>query len=436
MTTEATSATEGGAVEKCPMFADFDPLVAHPLQIGQPISRQQPWPLLDQARKQQPVFYMPQIDMWCVTRYEDIRTMLRDTETFSNSGANEMRTEVPDEITIPEGCPYPAIGDSVANLDPPRHTRLRKLMQYAFTPKRVGERSEQIRAIANACIDKFIDQGEADLVPAYSNPIPIQVIAMILGFPLEAAGRFRKWTDDFMELLANPGLPHDRAVAMWNGLLESFDYIRTHVESRRETPQNDLLSDLLQARSDDGSPSLSDFEVISNTISFVIAGTDTTATQISHMVICLQEDRSRWEEVVADPTLVPKVVEETLRFLGPVRGLNRVVTRDAELGGVAIPKGARLFWMGSSANRDETVFEHPDEFDIHRKNNSHHLGFGALRHFCVGAPLARLEAQIALECLIERIPDLRIEEQAAAYPPNFVMPGPLNLRATWTPPGR
>jgi cytochrome P450 len=424
---DAATATAG----KCPVFPAFDPLVPHNVETATAISQQQPWPLLAQARQDQPVFYMPQVDMWCVTRYDDIRQMLRDTETFSNAGANEMRTEVPEEITIPPGCPYPTIGASIANLDRPEHTRVRKLMQYAFTPKRVGERTDQIRAIANSCIDAFIDDGEVDLVPAYSNPIPIQVIAMVIGFPPEAAQRFRKWTDDFLELLANPGLPHDRAVEMWNGLLASYEYIREHVESRRLSPQDDLISDLLQATSDDGTPSLTDFEIISNTISFVIAGTDTTATQISHMVMCLQEDRSRWEELVVDPSLASKVVEETLRFLGPVRGLNRVVTRDTSLGGVDIPMGAKLFWMGASADRDGSVFEHPEAFDIHRSNNSHHLGFGALTHFCIGAPLARLEAEIALSCLVERIPNLRVREQTVAYPPNFVMPGPLNLVAEW-----
>ena len=428
-----TSPTANAVPPGCPVFHGFDPLVAHPVDTSVPMSEQEPWPGLARARAEQPVFYMPQIGMWCVTRYDDVRAMLRDTETFSNNGANEMRTEVPKEITLPEGCPYPTIGDSIANLDPPRHTRLRKLMQYAFTPKRVGERTDDIRAIANNAIDTFIDDGQVDLVPAFSNLIPIQVISLVLGFPIEAAQRFRKWTDDFMELLANPNLPHDRAVEMWNGLLDSYHYIREHVEDRRVDPQNDLISDLLQARGDDGEPSMSDYECISNTISFVIAGTDTTATQISHMIMCLQENRSRWERVVADPTLVPKVVDETLRFLGPVRGLNRIVTRDAELGGVQIPKGARLFWMGASANRDGTVFERSEEFDLDRPNNSNHLGFGALRHFCIGAPLARLEAQTALECLIERIPDLELDEQVSKYPLNFVMPGPLSLSAHWTP---
>lgn len=411
--------TAGSGAARCPVFPDFDPLVPH--------HASDPWPLLAKARKEQPVFYAPQIDMWCVTRYDDIRVMLRDTETFSNTGANEMRTKVPEEITVPEGCPFPTVGDTLPNLDPPRHTRLRKLMQYAFTPKRAAEFTPQIRAIANARIDEFIDADQVDLVQAYANPIPIQVIATVLGFPPEAAANFRRWTDNFMEVLANPNLPHDRAVETWNGLLAYYEDVRAHVESRRENPQDDLISDLLRASTEDGEPSLTDFEIISNTISFVVAGTDTTATQIAHQVMCLQEDRSRWEEVVADPSLVPAVVEETLRYLGPVRGLNRVVTRDAELGGVPIPAGARLFWMGASANRDEAVFEHPDRFDIHRSNNSSHIGFGALRHFCIGAPLARLEARIALECLIERVPQLRVVDDNVTYPPNFIMPGPLNL---------
>lgn len=427
MTLQSDDPQAVGPYEGCPVFHDFHPLVPHHLE--------DPWGPLARAREEQPVFYMPDLDMWCVTRYEDIRVMLRDTETFSNNGANEMRTEVPEEITLPEGCPFPSIGDSIANLDPPRHTQVRKHMQYAFTPKRVAEFTPQLREIADNLIDGFIDDGGADLVKRFSNPFPIQGISLVLGFPPEEGGRlFRQWTDDFMELLANPGLPHDKAVKMWRGLIDCYEYLKEHVESRRAEPQNDLISDLLHDRSDGGGNGLSDYEVISNTISFVIAGTDTTATQISHMVMCLQEggDRSRWEQVVADDSLIPKVVEETLRYLGPVRGLNRVVTRDAELGGVRLPKGSKLFWMGSSANRDHTKFEHPDTFDLFRANNTSHLGFGALSHFCIGAPLARLEARVGLERLVQRIPGMRVvQDQTVEYPPNFVMPGPLNLTVEW-----
>jgi cytochrome P450 len=348
-----------------------------------------------------------------------------------------MRTPVPEEVEVPAGCPFPLVGDSIANLDPPRHTNVRKLMQYAFTPKRISEFAPQMREVAHGLIDEFIEQGHVDLVPAYSNPFPIQGIALVLGFPPEVGSeKFRPWTDAFLELLASPGLPEDRAAEMWERLIDFYEALKAHVESRRESPQNDLISDFLhEPHSADGDRRLTTDEIIFNTIAFVVGGTDTTATQISHMILCLQErgDVARWNELVADPTLAPKVVDETLRYLGPVRGLNRVVKQDAELGGVKIPAGSVLFWMGSSANRDDTVFERPDEFDMHRKDMSHHLGFGALTHFCIGAPLARLESQIALECLVERIPDLQVADDKIVYPPNFVMPGPLNLHCKFTP---
>jgi cytochrome P450 len=411
----------------CPHFAAFNPLTPH--------NESDPFPILARARREQPVFYSPEIDMFVVTRYDDIRAMLRDTETFSNAGANRMRTPVPETVAVPEGCPFPAVGDSIANLDPPRHTGVRKLMQYAFTPKRVGEFAPQMRQIADGLIDRFIDDGEVDLVAAFSNPFPIQGIALVLGFAPEVGSeKFRPWTDAFLELLASPGLPPDRAEAAWSGLIEFYQELKAHVDERREVRHNDLISDFLHdPHSADGARRLTTDEIIFNTIAFVVGGTDTTATQISHMVMALQEngDASRWEQVVADPSLVPDVVEETLRYLGPVRGLNRVVTRDTELGGVRIPAGAVIFWMGSSANRDDTVFDHPDEFDLHRKDVSKHLGFGALTHFCPGAPLARLESRVALEALIDRMPNLRIAESDPVYPSNFIMPGPLSLRCTF-----
>jgi cytochrome P450 len=417
---------ESQAPTGCPVFPAFNPLTPH--------HEVDPWPILAQARKEQPVFYSPDIDMWVVTRYEDIRQMLRDTETFSNEGANRMRTPVPENVTVPEGCPFPAVGDSIANLDPPRHDDVRKLMQYAFTPRRINEFRPQIKAIAERLIDAFAGRDEVDLVPAYSNPLPIQGVALVLGFaPEVGAEKFRPWTDAFLELMASPGLPPDRAESAWRELIDFYQALKDHVEDRRAQPQNDLISDFLHhPHSKDGDRRLTTDEIIFNTIALVVGGTDTTATLISHMVMALQEDGdvSRWERVVAEPELIPKVVDETLRYFGPVRGLNRVDKRDTELGGVKIPKGATIFWMGASANRDESAFAAPDEFDPLRKDLSNHLGFGALKHFCIGAPLARLEAQVALECLIERVPQLRIVDDAITYPPNFIMPGPLNLRCS------
>ena len=295
----------------------------------------------------------------------------------------------------------------------------------------MGQREGEIRDIANALIDKFIGQGRTDLVKSYANPVPIRVIAMILGFPPDAAAKFRGWTDDFFQLVGRPDLSHQQVVTFWTGLLESERYIRDFVKERRQAPANDLVSDLIVSVSDDGTPSLTDDEIVANTVQFIAAGTDTTAILITHMVYLLLRDRHRWEEVRADRSLIDAAVEETLRYRGPVRGLNRVVTRDCELGGVKLPKGARLYFMPASANRDETQFEHADRFDMHRPNKSAHLAFSALTHFCIGAPLARLEARVALECLMDRIPDLHMPQQDLQYVPNFVTPTPLTLQVEW-----
>jgi len=420
-TTSRPGSGDAAARAGCPLW-DYDPRVADHVE--------DPWPILAQARDEQPVFYMPEVDMWCVTRHEDVRDMLRDTATFTSASAIHMVNPVPDEVTIPPGCPYPEL-ENVAQFDPPVHTRLRKLMQPAFTPRRVGHRTDEIEAIADALIDEFVDQGRVDLLPAYSNPIPIRVMAMILGFPPEAAAKFRYWTDSFFDLIGVPGLPHDRVLEIWEGLLESDGYTRELIEERRREPADDLVSDLVTSLSDDGSPALTDDEITANIHAFVVAGTDTTAIFITQLVRMLLEDRDRWEEVCADRELIGNAVEETLRFRGPIRGLNRMTTRDCELGGVSIPKGARLYWMPSSANLDQAHYENPDSFDLHRPRISDHLAFGAWTHFCIGAPLARLEGRVALERLIERLPGLRLATDEIEYVPNLFTPAPARLEVEW-----
>ena len=404
-----------------PVF-DFDPLA--------PDHVVDPWPRLAKARSEQPVFYMPDVDMWCVTRYDDMLEMLRDTETFSSAEAIHMVNPVPEEITIPPGCPYPEL-ENVAQFDPPEHTRLRKLMQPGFSPKRLSHRADEIQAIADGLIDEFVDTGRVDLVTGYSNPIPIRVMAMILGFPPEAAERFRYWTDSFFDLLGVPGLSHERVVALWRGLLESDGYTRELIEERRRRPADDLVSDLVTSVADDGSPSLTDDEITANIHAFIVAGTDTTAILLSQMVYTLLEDRERWERVCADPGMVTNAVEETLRLRGPIRGLNRMTTRDCELGGVKIPKGARLYWMLSSANLDDAQFDEPERFDLNRPRISAHLAFGKWTHFCIGAPLARLEARIALERLTTRVPGMRLAQETIEWVPNLITPAPAELNVEW-----
>lgn len=406
-----------------PTFPEFDPLV--------PDHVRDPWPILARARREQPVFWMPALQMYCVTRYDDVKKVLEDPVTFSNVGANKMRVPIPAGIEIPAGCPYPSVGDGVANMDPPRHTRLRKLMQPAFSRARVQQFAPQIERIAHDLIDAFVDTGHADLVTQFANPLAIRTIATVLGFPTADSDRFREWTDQFVFLLATPDMQDDEARRLWMGLLESHRYVRDRVRQRRESPQDDLISDLIRATGDDGESALTDDEIVANVIAFVVAGTDTTAIFVTQTVRVLHQE-GLWDTVRDDRARLDRILEEALRYVGVVRGINRVATKDTELSGVSIPKGSVLYWMGSSANRDDSKFANPERFDTDRKGVFDHFAFSGGNHFCIGSPLARLESKIAFNALFDCLPDLRVPDQAVEFHPNFITPAPVHLRVEWT----
>ncbi len=405
-----------------PLFPEFDPLV--------PDHEQDPWPLLTRARKEQPVFWMPHLNMYCVTRYEDVRTIQKDPETFSNVGANVMRVPIPEGLEIPPGCPFPSVGEGLANQDAPVHTRLRKLMQPAFSRPRVAPYAPQIEQIAQRLINSIINDGKADLVGQFANQMAMQTIAVALGFPAKDAARFREWTDQFFFLMGTPDMAEDEARRLWSGLIEWYLYIKEMVQSRRVEPKDDLVSALMVPPEDENIEPLNDDEIVANIIAFIAAGTDTTAIFITQTVRLLHAE-GLWDAVVKDRSRLDRIMEESLRHTGVVRGLNRVVTKDTELSGVKIPAGSMIYWMGGSANRDAEQFEDPDRFDPDRKNVFEHVAFSGGRHFCMGAPLARLEAKIALNALFDLIPNMRIPDQFVEYHPNFITPAPIKLMIEW-----
>jgi cytochrome P450 len=405
----------------CPVLHGFDPLSEE--QVGEPFA----W--LARARREVPVFYIPSLDVWCVTRMKDVLAVFKDVESYSNT--HEEIGLPPDEFVgeIPDGHP---VAHSLDTLDPPAHTRLRKLAQKAFTPRHVGARETEIRQICMELIDAFVDRGEVDLVGEFTTHIPVNVIAGVVGLDREHAPAMKQWTDDWFAIwMGNDS--EDVRRERWRRTVEFDRFIRAFVEERRIHPRDDLTSDLVHATSDEGEPSMTTSEVISVISGVVAAGSDTTSILLAHAVWLLLTHRDTWDAITADPAKITAVVEETLRLRNPVRGLRRVTTRAATLGGVEIPAGATLYVHVGSANRDETVFQDPDSFDIGRPDLSDHAGFGKWTHFCLGAPLARLEARVALACLTERLPELRLADgdKRLQYTINAVVPAVRKLSVVW-----
>lgn len=401
MGTRTDNSKQGQVADGCPVLHGYRPL--DPDQVADP------FPLLAKARQEVPVFFMPEHNEWYVTRYADIEEVLRDTETYSSSDFVNL-PPFPKEVAdqLPDGHP---LEDTLVSTDPPAHTRIRKRAQRAFTPRQANAQAADVEALAHMLIDGFIDAGTVDLATAYCTQIPIRVIGPVLGVSMDDAAQIYRWATEALILVGNGWqLSEERLLEYGRGQVEYDRYIRRLVADRRENPgaEDDLVTCLIAAEGDDGEPALEDSEIVGIVAAAIAAGSDSSATTMAHCVHSLLQERSLWKEVVANPTLIENAIEETLRLRGGARGVRRTTTRDCILAGVEIPEGATLFVHIGSGSRDEAVFSGPEHFDLHRSNAKQHLGFGKWMHFCIGAPLARMEMRVAMSALVERIPSLRL----------------------------
>ena len=333
----------------------------------------------------------PGLPVWSIFRHGDVQDVLRDWRTFSN--------EFPPPKGFPEleGRPRNMLGT-----DPPAHDRLRGLVNQAFTPKIIRRLEPRMVEIANDLVDAALEEGTVDLVQALTYPLPVTIIAEIIGVPTEDNARFKDWSDKLVETLGSGLLgPPDRATFERNQRLveELGVYFSKLVELRRREPREDLLTGLAQAELE-GSK-LSFDELLQMLILLLVAGNETTTTLIGNVVLTLLDHPDQLERLRRDPELVPSAIEEVLRFASPVQLDPRRAIRDVELCGEKIAAGEMVIsWLGA-ANRDEEVFRDAERFDVGRKE-TRHLAFGFGTHYCLGSNLARLEAQIALRALLER----------------------------------
>jgi cytochrome P450 len=365
---------------------------------------QNPYPFFARLRKEAPVTFSPMLGMWLISRHDDITEVLDNPSSYSSAAAILSADQLTPEAQAILG-PGPILHDSPLNMDPPAHTRLRRFLQRGLLPARVAKREPRIRAFAHTLVESFIQDGKVNLIERFAYPLPVQVILDLLGVPMEDMEKIKHWSSALFGLLFAQA-PPEAQPALARSVVEYRAYCTRLIEQRKREPQDDLTSDLVHT--EPGGEALTMPELVSLIGGALLAaGHETTTAQIGLSVKNLLEKPERWQSLREDRTLIPKAVEECLRLEGSAPGLTRTATQDVQVGGVLLPKGSRLLLLYTSANHDEAHFPAPEQFDLQRLNMQH-LSFGRGIHFCLGAPLARLEVRVALEVLLDRIPDMRL----------------------------
>jgi len=353
-----------------------------------------PFPHYERMRATAPVFEDDQSGSWHVFRYDDVQRVLSEHATFSSRLGGDS----------PSGSGQ-LFAASLITTDPPRHRQLRSLVTQAFTPKAVDALAPRIAGLTSELLDGIMARGSADLIQELAYPLPVIVISELMGIPAQDRERFKHWSDVIVsQTRTGPASGDHSATAS-----EMIGYFVALIDQRRSRPGRDLISTLLAAEID--GQKLTVPELLGFCSLLLVAGNETTTNLIGNAVLCLAESPGTLKRVLTEPALLPQTLEEVLRFRSPVQSMYRVAVAETVLGGQRIPAGAPIVaWIGS-ANRDGQQFQRPAEFDADR-NPNRHLAFGHGIHFCLGAPLARLEARIAVEALLARLPGLSLARDA------------------------
>ncbi len=336
-----------------------------------------------------------------VARYADVKSVLLDAATFSSV--------LPTENALGDQNDILADAPTVLQSDPPVHTRLRRLVSRDFTPRRIRELEPRIRQIAKELLDRASAKGSFDVMADLANPLPVMVIAEMLGVPPEMYPRFKHWSDKVVEsdnTLPGMPIPDDIKTAF----KELSDYFAVQIELRRKTPGPDLVSALVAAH--DTAEALSAGELLQFVVLLLLAGNETTTNLIGNGMLALMRHRDQLELLRKTPSLLGGAIEEMLRYDGPVQSTFRTATRDCEVGGKPLAAKTGMFVILAAANRDPAIFASPERFDITRSPNDH-VAFGEGIHFCIGAGLARLEGAVAFSAMLERYPHLELADPGA-----------------------
>jgi cytochrome P450 len=392
-----------------------------------------PYEFYQTLQEQAPVYQLPNTNIFMVSRYADVKQLIKDTQTYSNNFNELLKGPEPaPEVTAIYAQAWQPV-DTLITADPPRHKTYRTLVNKVFNAKRVNAMEDYMRAIVNELIDNFIARGECDFIREFTTPLPVYVIADQLGVPRDDLRDFKRWSDSFARRLSQMATPEEQVEDAQNIVAFQF-YFADMVAARRQAPKDDMISDLVMTRIQDpdtGQERLLNMEELQSLLQqLMVAGNETTTSAITGGMLSLLQNPDQLAQLQADPEKIPNAVEEMLRMESPSAGMWRVVKKDTEFHGVRIPADSLVMLRYHAANRDAALFATPNAIDIHRQNADDHIAFGQGVHFCPGALLARKEMLVAFEGLLSRLTNLSLDEEKSdlSYWPNIVLRGLKGLR--------
>ena len=385
-----------------------------------------PYPLFHRMRSNDPVHWDVFLHSWVVTRYEDVVRVLK---TFSAD-----RTPTPEQLKsmgLSEMEPIAALMvKQMLFLDPPSHTRIRSLAAHAFTPGRVAILRERIQKVANTLLAAMIERGQMDVIADFANPLPAIITATMLGVPEQDHGQLKEWSAAFAEMLGNFQNNPDHTPLVVKTVEQMTAYFRERIREQQKQPREGLIHSLMTAEVN--GDKFTEDEVVANSIITMIGGQETTTNLIGNGLLALLRHANEFERLRREPTLLNSAVEELLRYDCPSQHTARIAPADIEIGGRQIRAGQAVMAVMAAANRDPERFPDPDRLDLARTDNRH-LAFGWASHFCFGAPLARLEGQIAFAALAQ-LPNLHLASESLTWRSNLGLRGLTALPVSFDPP--
>lgn len=381
-----------------------------------------PYPTYARLREESPVHWDDRAKRWFISRYADVAAMTNHpgisvARVPPTARLEAMGLGVMDPV-------YGIMRQQMNFIDPPDHTRIRGLVHKAFTPAAINALRRDIQNITDALLDEIQGAEGADLMKQFAYPLPVIVIAQMLGVSLEDRDQFKMWSTDFAELVGNPMRPMERLLEIRKSSFELVDYLRAAVARLRKAPEDNVMSALAQV--EERGDILTEDELLANAVFLLVAGHETTTNLIANGLLSLMRSPAEMKRLRDDPALLPSAIEEFLRFESPLQMVGRIAKEDIEVGGVTIPRGQVIALVLGSANHDPSMFSDPDRLDIGRKENKH-LAFSQGIHYCIGAALARIEGQIAIGTLLRRFGALSLEREAQDWQQNLSFRGLRSL---------